>query len=165
MGPLELTESASFDCRYQQDVAKPGMASALGAEHRGFKSLRPDQNEGRYGRNPSDRILTRKWRAVLSQDPCVYCGALAQGLDHIVAESQGGTDGWGNRAPACTRCDQIKSNIPLLIFIMMSERARRRIEWRCRMGRFPDNAKLAAWYCSVSSMVTQYRVEHMLDQH
>lgn len=56
----------------------------------------------------SGTSLTPQWRSVLMLDPCVYCGDKAAGLDHIRAATRGGQDGWENRAPACSRCDQEK---------------------------------------------------------
>lgn len=61
--------------------------------------------------------VSPEWRAVLMRDPCVYCGGEARGLDHIVASSRGGSDGWQNRAPACDACDSDKANASLLVFL------------------------------------------------
>jgi hypothetical protein len=58
-----------------------------------------------------------EWRAVLLRDPCVYCYGLASGLDHIQPRSRLGTDGWENRAPACSTCDGQKHSIQLLLFL------------------------------------------------
>lgn len=58
------------------------------------------------------------WRKVLMSEPCVYCGGVAQGLDHIVARSVGGADTVTiNRAPACTPCDGRKGNVTMLLFL------------------------------------------------
>jgi hypothetical protein len=58
------------------------------------------------------------------RDPCVYCGARADGLDHIVPRSRRGSDEWQNRAPACASCDTTKHSTSLLYFLT----ARRLIE-------------------------------------
>jgi hypothetical protein len=69
----------------------------------------------------------RAWRRVLMQDPCVYCGGPAHGLDHIHASSRGGGDGWHNRAPACQSCDTRKGDASLLIFLLAGVEAARSV--------------------------------------
>lgn len=59
-----------------------------------------------------------EWRTVLLRDPCVYCGAPAESLDHIRAAADNGPDGWPNRAPACHRCNGSKGCTPLLLFLL-----------------------------------------------
>lgn len=49
-----------------------------------------------------------KWEAFKHR--CVYCGKGAQGYDHKIAISRGGTNHASNLAPACTRCNSRKSN-------------------------------------------------------
>lgn len=63
--------------------------------------------------------LGQPWRKVLLQDPCVYCGGVAVGLDHIVARTKSGANAWWNRAPACARCDSRKGNTLLLHFLLV----------------------------------------------
>lgn len=71
-----------------------------------------------------------EWRRALLNDPCVYCGDTAVGLDHIVPSSRGGSDHWTNRAPACRDCDQIKGNTDLLVFLLAEEFAKRTVARR-----------------------------------
>lgn len=54
--------------------------------------------------------LTR--RAVFARDGgrCVYCGAPATSLDHVVPRSRGGHHGWDNVVSACRRCNHIKGD-------------------------------------------------------
>jgi 5-methylcytosine-specific restriction endonuclease McrA len=86
----------------------------------------------RFRRNPRDRYLPRRWRAVLMGDPCVLCGLPADGLDHIVPAAGGGSDGWANRAPLCFRCDQMKASAPLVVVLLMLKRAHGRTDRRVR---------------------------------
>lgn len=72
----------------------------------------------RFHRNPEERALTSGWRAILLGDPCVYCGAPADGLDHIQPRALGGGNGWINRAPACFACDHEKMHRPLMRFLV-----------------------------------------------
>ncbi len=54
--------------------------------------------------------LTRK--AVFARDGgrCVYCGAAATSLDHVVPKSRGGTHSWDNVVSACGRCNHVKAD-------------------------------------------------------
>ena len=52
--------------------------------------------------------------AALKEDPCAYCGAPAEQLDHIDPRSRGGADAWDNLTPACSDCNATKNDLPLL---------------------------------------------------
>jgi 5-methylcytosine-specific restriction endonuclease McrA len=54
--------------------------------------------------------LTRK--AVFARDGgrCVYCGAAATSLDHVVPKSRGGAHSWDNVVSACGRCNHLKAD-------------------------------------------------------
>ena len=54
--------------------------------------------------------LTRK--AVFARDEgrCVYCGAAATSLDHVVPRSRGGQHVWENVVSACGRCNHVKAD-------------------------------------------------------
>lgn len=43
---------------------------------------------------------------------CAYCGSKSKRLtlDHVLAESKGGTDLWSNLVPACTKCNFSKGS-------------------------------------------------------
>lgn len=47
---------------------------------------------------------------------CVYCGAKATEIDHIVPRSSGGTNSAYNLAASCRSCNQMKSNLTLKAF-------------------------------------------------
>lgn len=53
-----------------------------------------------------------------TNDPCVYCGGIADTIDHIVPKSVGGPNHWTNYAPACRACNSLKSSEPLLRFVL-----------------------------------------------
>lgn len=59
---------------------------------------------------PSSVPLTR--RAVFTRDgsTCVYCGASATSIDHVVPRSRGGTHTWDNVVAACRRCNHTKAD-------------------------------------------------------
>ena len=54
--------------------------------------------------------LTR--RAVFARDGgrCVYCGAAATSLDHVVPRSRGGPHTWDNVVASCARCNHTKAD-------------------------------------------------------
>jgi 5-methylcytosine-specific restriction endonuclease McrA len=54
--------------------------------------------------------LTR--RGVLARDGhrCMYCGAAATSLDHVVPRSRGGEHVWDNVVAACARCNRLKAD-------------------------------------------------------
>ena len=76
--------------------------------------------------------LTRK--AVFARDGgrCVYCGAPATSLDHVVPKSRGGAHSWDNVVSACGRCNHAKA-----------DRAVSEMGWRLR--RVPVAPSGAAW--------------------
>ncbi|HVM28993.1 MAG TPA: HNH endonuclease [Mycobacteriales bacterium] len=76
--------------------------------------------------------LTRK--AVFARDGgrCVYCGAAATSLDHVVPRSRGGEHAWENVVSACSRCNHVKA-----------DRAVADLGWRLR--RPPSAPTGAAW--------------------
>ena len=69
---------------------------------------RRDQRRG----SANNRGYGHKWRAtsrpVWQGKACVYCGAPAQGADHVVPKSHNGSDGTSNLVPACTSCNSAK---------------------------------------------------------
>lgn len=54
--------------------------------------------------------ITRK--GVLARDGhrCVYCGAAATSLDHVIPRSRGGAHTWENVVAACGRCNHQKAD-------------------------------------------------------
>ena len=51
-----------------------------------------------------------------SNGKCVYCGAKATDIDHIVPRANGGTDSTYNLVASCRACNQMKSNLTLKAF-------------------------------------------------
>ena len=51
-----------------------------------------------------------------SNGKCVYCGAPAQEVDHIIPRSSGGTNSTYNLAASCRACNKKKSNLSLKEF-------------------------------------------------
>lgn len=51
-----------------------------------------------------------------SNGKCVYCGAKAEEIDHVVPRSNGGTNSTYNLVAACRSCNEKKSNLSLKAF-------------------------------------------------
>ena len=51
-----------------------------------------------------------------SNSKCVYCGAKAEEVDHVVPSSNGGTNSTYNLVAACRSCNEKKSNLTLKAF-------------------------------------------------
>jgi 5-methylcytosine-specific restriction endonuclease McrA len=76
--------------------------------------------------------LTR--RAVFARDGgrCVYCGAAATSLDHVIPRSRGGEHIWDNVVASCSRCNHLKA-----------DRDIKTLGWRLR--RAPREPTGTAW--------------------
>ncbi|WP_037572104.1 HNH endonuclease [Phaeacidiphilus oryzae] len=76
--------------------------------------------------------LTR--RALFARDGgrCVYCGAAATSVDHVVPRSRGGRHQWDNVVAACRRCNHVKAD-------------RHLVELGWRMSRPPAPPSGLAW--------------------
>ena len=55
--------------------------------------------------------------AQLRVDPCCYCGAPAEVIDHIVPIVAGGPNTWENLTSACAGCNSRKRSKSLLLFL------------------------------------------------
>ena len=88
----------------------------------------------RYVRVPYRATVPLTRKAVFARDGgrCVYCGAAATSLDHVVPKSRGGTHTWDNVVSACGRCNHAKA-----------DRAVADLGWRLR--RLPAAPTGAAW--------------------
>lgn len=60
------------------------------------------------GMDAMDRELTTAYRTAISGDPCFYCGALGEHVDHYFPIAKGGTDHWWNLVRACGPCNRVK---------------------------------------------------------
>ena len=66
----------------------------------------------RYVRVPYRPTVPLTRKAVFARDGgrCLYCGAPATSLDHVVPKSRGGEHSWENIASACGRCNHVKAD-------------------------------------------------------
>lgn len=71
-----------------------------------------------------DRGEIRQYTMVLLNDPCVYCGAPTEAVDHIQPLTRGGANAWHNLTAACKSCNSRKHNKDLLTFLLTRENPR-----------------------------------------
>lgn len=66
----------------------------------------------RFVRVPYHTTVPLTRRAVFARDGgrCVYCGAPATSLDHVMPKSKGGQHVWENVVSACRRCNHAKAD-------------------------------------------------------
>jgi len=68
-----------------------------------------------------------KWRTILLNDPCPYCGKPSQDVDHIHPRAKGGVDGMENRVGICKDCNLAKGPILLLPFLVLRQLSNRKV--------------------------------------
>lgn len=88
----------------------------------------------RFVRVPHRATVPLTRRAVFARDGgrCVYCGATATSIDHVVPRSRGGGHTWENVVSACHRCNHLKA-----------DRGVAELGWRMRV--VPTQPTGAAW--------------------
>jgi 5-methylcytosine-specific restriction endonuclease McrA len=62
--------------------------------------------------------LVVEYGEILLGDPCSYCGAPAEHIDHIDPLARGGSPDWDNLTAACASCNTSKQARPLLGFLL-----------------------------------------------
>jgi len=79
-----------------------GWARTMGPHARPAPSVDRRRNKGvRIGHNRRRDLL---------RIPCYFCGGLATTIDHLLARSKGGTNGFDNLVSACALCNTMKSD-------------------------------------------------------
>ena len=69
-----------------------------------------------YQQGPLYQQKLRSFIFSRSNNKCVYCGAKATEIDHIIPRANGGTDSTYNLVASCRACNQMKSNKTLKEF-------------------------------------------------
>lgn len=118
------------------------------AKHREKNLARQQSDEGRAvkkawaERNPENVLLHKRlsearrrerragtkyldpqasaYASILTQDPCAYCGGLADTLDHIEPIAAGGSTSWENLTAACRSCNSRKSDNRMLFWMAVT---------------------------------------------
>jgi hypothetical protein len=106
-------------------IRRPGMRGRFCTECRRVRA-----REWRLENPEANAIRHRAWHlrslggsepsypAMLLGDPCSYCGASAEHIDHIVPLSRGGSGDWDNLTAACAACNMSKGAQSLLTFML-----------------------------------------------
>lgn len=87
---------------------------------RRFARLNPDKVRGYSGARAAVPFTEEAldYADLIERDPCVYCGAPSESIDHIDPVAVGGDSDWNNLAPACLTCNSSKGAKSLLRFLM-----------------------------------------------
>lgn len=91
----------------------------------------------------NDRLLGAYY-AALRLDPCAYCGATADHIDHITPRNRDGENHWENYTAACASCNATKSDKPLLFFLGWRLAATDFLTWDEAVGNASTRGKSIA---------------------
>ena len=69
-----------------------------------------------YQQGPLYQKELRSFIFSRSDSKCVYCGAKAEEIDHVIPKSNGGTNSTYNLVASCRACNEKKSNLTLKAF-------------------------------------------------
>lgn len=71
------------------------------------------------GPRPAKKVRYKSWHSIVLRDPCAYCDADSNSIDHITPKDLGGErHAWYNKAGSCRECNSRKSNVPLLLWLI-----------------------------------------------
>jgi 5-methylcytosine-specific restriction endonuclease McrA len=110
-------------CRATDPTRFKGYAAAHYA--RNTEAIRAERREASRSRRAKARDANACWYAadtyalIVAADPCVYCDAPSEHLDHIVPLVGGGEHSWENFAPTCALCNQRKNAKSMLEFLLV----------------------------------------------
>lgn len=86
-------------------------------EHVSFDVTQMSSNTKLWGSNyQQGPLYQNKLRSFIfsrSNGKCVYCGAQATDIDHVIPRANGGTNSTYNLVASCRACNQMKSNLSL----------------------------------------------------
>ena len=89
-------------------------------ENVSFDTAQMSSNTKLWGNNyQQGNLYQQKLRSFIfsrSNGKCVYCGAKAEEIDHIIPRANGGTNSTYNLVASCRSCNQVKSNKTLKEF-------------------------------------------------
>ena len=69
-----------------------------------------------YQQGPLYQTKLRSYLFKKYNGQCVYCGAKATEIDHVISKAKGGTNSFYNLVASCKSCNQMKSNLSLKEF-------------------------------------------------
>ena len=68
-------------------------------------------------RRSAPGTLSAREKSLIKRDPCAYCGAVAQQIDHCIPISRGGWNDSLNCVASCARCNYAKGSQSVLEFL------------------------------------------------
>ncbi len=83
-----------------------------------YGALKPQWRRSKEARSLDRDPVAVEYAAILRGDPCCYCGAPAEHIDHIEPKAAGGSNAWDNLTAACASCNKSKRATPLLAFLL-----------------------------------------------
>lgn len=106
-----------------RNLADPKRRERKNDVHRAWLKANPDKLRKYRARMSTERTLggntaLQSYVEILLKDPCSYCGAPSETIDHIEPVSKGGKHEVTNITGACKSCNSAKSDKPLLIFLV-----------------------------------------------
>jgi 5-methylcytosine-specific restriction endonuclease McrA len=118
--PREMNNG--YCARHYQRLLKHGSPSAGGKlrvlRGTGDRWIYDDMRRAAGAKMSQVTGETREYVKILRMDPCSYCGAPSEHIDHIVPFVKDGPTHWTNLAPACASCNHRKSDKDLLHFLL-----------------------------------------------
>ncbi len=96
------------------EVDEEGCINILGWEkHQNIEGLEKIKEQNRL-RQQKKRQKDKDAQGIKN---CVYCGAEATGVDHVIPKAKGGTDTLDNLVPCCSECNMHKMISPVADFL------------------------------------------------
>ena len=106
----------NFICKYKKLIN----ISKVMIEYVSFDVAQMSSNTKLWGSNyQQGPLYQQKLRSFIfsrSNGKCVYCGAKATNIDHVIPRANGGTNSTYNLVASCRACNQMKSNLSLKEF-------------------------------------------------
>lgn len=95
------------------------------------------------GRNPFATRWNSRYRWLVRQDPCSYCGGPGGTVDHIVPKMLGGPRWtWTNYTGACRKCNSSHKRAAPLLLWLVDPAAAKKLAFEMR-PRFPKTLQKA----------------------
>lgn len=83
-----------------------------------WANIQRRRRERANGVTSGDPATADEYATIIRRDPCCYCGAPCEHVDHIVPLADSGDGSWDNLTSACKPCNSRKHTRPLLHFLL-----------------------------------------------
>lgn len=106
----------AYNRAYYQAKAEELRAYARAYAQAHYDEIKAVKDAKARGLEPCTRD-SLDYKEILKADPCAYCGAPCEHIDHIVPVIVGGSNQWENLTAACASCNGSKQARSLLTFM------------------------------------------------